>query len=219
MAGSVNKVILVGNLGRDPEVRSTQDGTQGGQFVAGDLGKLERQEQRRAARTHRMAPGGDLQRAPGRRCREISEKGQQGLYRGPAADPQMDRSIGRRESTRPKSSSSASAANSPCLMAAVARRPMPAMAAACLSRPWAAVAVAVQAVAAVPAAAGIWTTISRSEQAGQRCPRTPSPQPSPASGRGSVRCPSSSPPRLWGERIEVRRAIALGAVRISPISL
>ncbi|MBV9758910.1 MAG: single-stranded DNA-binding protein [Alphaproteobacteria bacterium] len=27
MAGSVNKAILVGNLGRDPEVRSTQDGT------------------------------------------------------------------------------------------------------------------------------------------------------------------------------------------------
>jgi len=26
VAGSVNKVILVGNLGRDPEVRSTQDG-------------------------------------------------------------------------------------------------------------------------------------------------------------------------------------------------
>ena len=27
MAGSVNKVILVGNLGRDPEVRSSQDGS------------------------------------------------------------------------------------------------------------------------------------------------------------------------------------------------
>lgn len=27
MAGSVNKVILVGNLGKDPEVRNTKDGT------------------------------------------------------------------------------------------------------------------------------------------------------------------------------------------------
>ncbi len=27
MAGSVNKVILIGNLGRDPEVRSAQDGS------------------------------------------------------------------------------------------------------------------------------------------------------------------------------------------------
>ena len=27
MAGSINKVILVGNLGRDPEVRQTQDGS------------------------------------------------------------------------------------------------------------------------------------------------------------------------------------------------
>lgn len=27
MAGSINKAILVGNLGRDPEIRSTSDGT------------------------------------------------------------------------------------------------------------------------------------------------------------------------------------------------
>ena len=33
MAGSVNKVILVGNLGRDPEVRSTQDGTRVANFT------------------------------------------------------------------------------------------------------------------------------------------------------------------------------------------
>jgi single-strand DNA-binding protein len=26
MAGSVNKVILIGNLGADPEIRHTQDG-------------------------------------------------------------------------------------------------------------------------------------------------------------------------------------------------
>jgi single-strand DNA-binding protein len=33
MAGSVNKVILVGNLGRDPEVRSTQDGREVANFT------------------------------------------------------------------------------------------------------------------------------------------------------------------------------------------
>ena len=33
MAGSVNKVILVGNLGRDPELRSTQDGRRVANFT------------------------------------------------------------------------------------------------------------------------------------------------------------------------------------------
>ncbi|MDR1982395.1 MAG: single-stranded DNA-binding protein [Holosporaceae bacterium] len=32
MAGSINKVILVGNLGKDPEIRSTQDGSKVASF-------------------------------------------------------------------------------------------------------------------------------------------------------------------------------------------
>ncbi|MGC2521878.1 MAG: single-stranded DNA-binding protein, partial [Stellaceae bacterium] len=33
MAGSLNKVTLIGNLGRDPEMRSTQDGTRIANFT------------------------------------------------------------------------------------------------------------------------------------------------------------------------------------------
>ncbi|MFO1059260.1 MAG: single-stranded DNA-binding protein [Dongiaceae bacterium] len=33
MAGSVNKVILIGNLGRDPEIRTLQDGTKVANFT------------------------------------------------------------------------------------------------------------------------------------------------------------------------------------------
>ncbi len=43
MAGSVNKVILVGNLGRDPEVRFTQDG---GKIVNLSLATSERWKDR-----------------------------------------------------------------------------------------------------------------------------------------------------------------------------
>lgn len=57
MAGSINKVILVGNLGRDPEVRSTQDG---GKIVTLSLATSERWkdrnsgEQRERTEWHRV---------------------------------------------------------------------------------------------------------------------------------------------------------------------
>ena len=46
MAGSVNKVILVGNLGRDPEVRTTQDG---GKIVTFSIATSERWRDRNSS--------------------------------------------------------------------------------------------------------------------------------------------------------------------------
>ena len=57
MSGSVNKVILVGNLGRDPEVRNTQDGTKVVQLsVATSERWRDRQsgEQRERTEWHRV---------------------------------------------------------------------------------------------------------------------------------------------------------------------
>ena len=55
MAGSVNKVILVGNLGKDPEVRNTQAGTEDRQSHDGDQRDLERS---RSPASARSAPSG-----------------------------------------------------------------------------------------------------------------------------------------------------------------
>ncbi|MBA3813394.1 MAG: single-stranded DNA-binding protein [Alphaproteobacteria bacterium] len=57
MAGSVNKVILVGNLGKDPEVRMTQEGTKIVTFsVATSEYWKDRETQERKERTewHRV---------------------------------------------------------------------------------------------------------------------------------------------------------------------
>ena len=89
MAGSVNKVILIGNLGADPEGPPDQFREAGGQSPRRDFRKLARQGQRRAQGKDRVAPRRDLQRGPCQDRRAISEEGRQGLHRGPAADAQM----------------------------------------------------------------------------------------------------------------------------------
>ena len=91
MAGSVNKVILVGNLGRDPEVKSMQDGrSMVNMSVATSDTWRDRQSGERKERTewHRVVIFNE-------KLAEVAQKyvkqGLQGLCRGPALDPQMDR--------------------------------------------------------------------------------------------------------------------------------
>ena len=70
MAGSINKVILIGNLGRDPEVRYAQDGTKIVNFpVATSETWRDRQSGDRRERTewHRVVIFND-------RLAEVAEK-------------------------------------------------------------------------------------------------------------------------------------------------
>ena len=97
MAGSVNKVILIGNLGKDPQVRSAQFRRPGRQLHARHLGELARQGHRRAQGKDRVAQHRGVQREHRQGRRAILQEGHQGLRRGPVADPQMDRPVGRRE--------------------------------------------------------------------------------------------------------------------------
>ena len=69
---TVNRVQLIGNLGRDPEVRTTQSGGRVVTLSIATSGKLEGRPQRRASRTHRVAPRGDLQRRPRQDRRALS---------------------------------------------------------------------------------------------------------------------------------------------------
>ena len=75
MARGVNKVILVGNLGKDPEVRYLPERFSGCQLYAGDHRILEGQDQRREAGEDRMAPGGVLRAARGDRGRIVGSNG------------------------------------------------------------------------------------------------------------------------------------------------
>ena len=89
MAGSVNKVILIGNLGRRSRNPSHPGRPADRQSSAGDIGILEGQDDRRAARKDRMAPRRHLQRkfVPDRRA--ISQERLEGLHRRRVADAQM----------------------------------------------------------------------------------------------------------------------------------
>jgi single-strand DNA-binding protein len=62
MAGSVNKVILVGNLGADPEIRTLSSGDRVANLR---LATSESWRDRTSGERDRMAPRGDLQRQPG----------------------------------------------------------------------------------------------------------------------------------------------------------
>jgi hypothetical protein len=104
MAGSVNKVILIGNLGRDPEVRSFQNG---GKVVNLRIATSEtwrdRNSGERKERTewHSVAI---FNEASGQDRRAVSEERKHGLHRGLARDPQMAGPVGAGQATRPKSS-------------------------------------------------------------------------------------------------------------------
>ena len=74
MAGSVNKVILVGNLGQDPEIRRTQDGRP---VCTLSLATSESWKDRTTGERkekNRMAPGCHLHRRPLQDRRAISQE-------------------------------------------------------------------------------------------------------------------------------------------------
>ena len=126
MAGSVNKVILVGNLGRDPEVRSTQDGTK---IVHLAVATSERWrdrnsgENRERTEWHRVVIFNE-------RLGEVAEKylsKGRSVYLEGACRPANGRTSRARSATRPRSCCNASGASWSCSAAATrAASPAPA---------------------------------------------------------------------------------------------
>ena len=86
MAGSVNKVILIGNLGKDPEIRRTQDGRPIANLSVATSEMLARQGDRRTEREDRMASRRHLQREAVPDRRAILEEGLESLSRRLSAD-------------------------------------------------------------------------------------------------------------------------------------
>jgi single-strand DNA-binding protein len=94
MAGSVNKVILIGNLGKDPEIRRTQDGRPIANLSVATSESWRDKATGEAEGKDRMAPRRHLQREALPDRRAILEEGLEGLSRRLAADAQMAGSIG-----------------------------------------------------------------------------------------------------------------------------
>ena len=97
MSGSVNKVILIGNLGRDPEVRRLNSGDA---VVNLNLATTESWrdkasgERKDKTEWHRVVI---FNENLGKVAEAIPEEGLQGLYRGPASDAEIYRQGRRRE--------------------------------------------------------------------------------------------------------------------------
>ena len=96
MAGSINKVILIGNLGADPEIRSMQDGRPVCNLrVATSETWRDKSSGERRERTewHRVVIFNE------HLCRiaeQYLKKGFEGLSRGPAADAKVGGPAGQR---------------------------------------------------------------------------------------------------------------------------
>ena len=115
----VNKAIIVGNLGRDPDMRFTPSGQAVCEVLGRDQRELERQE-RPAPRTHRVAPHRRLGQA-GRDLLEVPLQGPPGLRRGPHPDRRLRRQ-GRQQALHHRDHRPATCSSSAVVAAVAAAR-------------------------------------------------------------------------------------------------
>ena len=169
MAGSVNKVILVGNLGRDPEVRSSQDGNKIVNFsVATSENWRDRQSGERRKRPNGTGSSSSTTAWPTWRNASCA-RARRSIWKA-SCRPANGLAMTVRSATPPKWSWAGSGANCRCSTAAAAMAA--AEVAATNRRAIPATTVAARVVGpAVPVAAWVatWTMRSRSE-AGLRYP-------------------------------------------------
>ena len=118
--GSVNKVILVGNLGRDAELRYTPGGAAVSKFSLATTEVWTDKQGQRQERTewHNI----DLWGKQAESLNEYLRKGKQVYMRGAAADRGVDRQRRREAEDAPKSAAIASSCSAVEAVAAAARQ-------------------------------------------------------------------------------------------------